>query len=156
MVSGRRLIFQCFRITLGLILAFVAAGIFLAWGFFQASQPQAETIRFAAMIGTGLVTASAIGSAAFTPAIFLVLLAEVFRWRAMFYHVGGAGLIALGLWALGSPPGDGGGLRPGTPIALAGGFLAGAVYWVIAGISSGSWRLPEHPDRPGDRVDLGD
>jgi len=151
MVSGRRLVFQSIRITCGLVLAFVAAGLFLAWGFFQASHPQSETIRFASMIGTGLVTASAIGSVAFTPALVLVLLAEVFRWRAMIYHVGGAGAIALGLWALGGPPGEGAGLRPGTPVALAGGFLAGAVYWISAGISSGSWRVPEDPAEPQDR-----
>ena len=50
-----------------------------------------------------------------------------------------AGVIAFLIWTLGSGA-QTSQLRPGSVVALAGGFLAGAVYWLIAGRTSGSWR----------------
>lgn len=123
------------------MLAVLAAGLFLSWGVFQASVPEHDPIAFAAMIGTGLVTASVIGSTSLIPAIFAIGLAESLGWRSVIYHVGAAGLIALGIWTAGGEVGAGG-PRPGTSVALAAGFLGGVVYWLIAGRASALWRTP--------------
>jgi membrane protease YdiL (CAAX protease family) len=138
-VSGSRFVWQLLRIVIGYILAVLAAGFFLSWGVFQGTAPEHDPIAFAAMIGAGFVTASVIGSVSLFPAIFAIGLAESLGWRGVVYHVGAAGLVALGLWTAGGEIGVDG-PRPGTSVALAAGFLGGLVYWLIAGRGSGLWR----------------
>lgn len=138
-VSGGRFVLQLLRIVIGFILALTAAGLFLAWGFFQSGGPEADPVGFAATIGTGFVAASVIGGMAFLPAVLAIGLAEALRIRSPIYHVGLAGLIGLGAWLLDSALPQAG-VRPGTTIALAASFVAGGVYWIIAGRCSGHWR----------------
>ncbi|ADZ68881.1 hypothetical protein [Polymorphum gilvum] len=140
MVDGGRLAVQLVRIVAGFICALIAAGLFLAWGVFRAGPPEVDPVGFGAMVGTGLVSAAVLGSATFVPALAAILLAELAGWRSIVYHVGAAGLIAFALWLLRAEP-AGGGLPPGTPVALAAGFLAGAVYWLVAGRRAGLWKV---------------
>lgn len=142
MVRGDKFVLQLFRIVFGFVAGILAAGLFLSWGFFQAAAPDHDPVAFAAMIGTGLVTASVVGGFAFIPAGIAILAAELMRWRSFVFHLGAAGAIGLALWTFGEEAGTTG-LRPGTTIALAAGFLAGAVYWLIAGRSSGCWRTDD-------------
>lgn len=155
-MSGSRFVWQLLRIVLGYILAVLVAGLFLSWGVFQGTAPEHDPIALAAMIGTGFVTASVIGSVSMFPAIFVIGLAESLGWKSVIYHVGAAGLIALAIWTAGGEVGSGG-PRPGTSVALAAGFLGGLVYWLIAGRASGHWRVtvsrtetPSGSDDPGE------
>ena len=87
--------------------------------------------------------ASAIGSVVFAPLFIAVLIAETFSLRGIFYHIGIPGLVIAAIWVLGESPSDvtgGTALREGSLIALAGGFLGGSVYWLLAGRYSGCWR----------------
>ncbi|NBN66008.1 translation initiation factor IF-3 [Microvirga tunisiensis] len=149
MVSGAGLVLQAVRIVLGFILGLTGAGVFLAWGFFQGLSDTSEPGLAGAVVATGLVSAALIGALAFVPAALAIVLAEAFRWRSFLYHVAVGGLIALALWGIGDigpiPDDAAGGssLRPGTTVALAAGFVAGAIYWLVAGRSSGTWRRAE-------------
>lgn len=145
MVRGDKFVLQLVRIVLGFVAGVLAAGFFLSWGFFQGVEPDQDPVAFAAIIWTGFVSASVLGSFALLPAAIAILFAELLRWRSFIFHMAAAGVIALVLWTAGGEMAETG-PRPGTSIALAAGFLAGAVYWLIAGRSSGGWRTkePEH------------
>lgn len=140
MVHGGQFAIQLLRMVLGFIAAVLAAGLFLSWGIFQGAGSETDPIAFAAVIGTGMVTASVVGAIALMPAIFAIGLAETFGWRGFVYHMAAAGLIALLLWTVNGETSSSG-PRPGTAIALAAGFLAGGVYWLVAGRCSGLWRV---------------
>ncbi len=137
-MDGGKLLFQLFRIVLGFIAGLIACGLFLAWGFFQAAHPGDDPIAFATMVGTGLVSASVIGATALVPAAAAIAIAEAARLRGVIYHVGMAGGMAYVIWTLGAYSVEGG-LRPGSAVAIAAGFLAGAVYWLVAGRTAGCW-----------------
>lgn len=137
-MDGGKFVFQFLKVVTGFILAVLASGLFLAWGFFQAGSPEADPVGFAAMIGTGFVTASVVGATALVPAALLIAVAETIRLKGIVYHMAAAGLIAFAVWTLGAETGSES-LRPGSGIALAAGFVAGAVYWLIAGRTSGCW-----------------
>jgi hypothetical protein len=137
-LDGGKFLMQLLKIVCGFILGLMACGIFLAWGIFQSAHPNEDPVAFATMIGTGLVGASVIGATAFVPAALLILVAEIARFRGIVFHVAAAGLVAFLLWTLGTT-GNTTEIRPGSAVALSAGFLAGAVYWLIAGRTSGSW-----------------
>lgn len=145
MVHGGKLVWQLLRIVCGFIAGVLAAGLFLSWGLFQTAGPDQDPVAFAAMLGTGFVTASVLGSLAFVPAAVAIVLAELLGWRGIIYHLAAAGLISLGLWSLGNEA-MASGPRPGTSVALAAGFLGGLVYWLIAGCNSGRWRSKKPED----------
>ncbi|WP_417687831.1 translation initiation factor IF-3 [Roseibium sp.] len=138
-MQGGQFVVQILKITFGFVAALVTAGLFLAWGLFQSSGPGDDVVAFAAMVGTGMVTASVIGAVAMAPAFIAILIAEVLSLKGAIYHVGAAGVIALAIWMF-DPQASGAGLRPGTTIVLAAGFMAGIIYWLIAGRTSGCWR----------------
>lgn len=142
-LDGGKLLFQLLKIVCGFIAGLIASGLFLAWGFFQAGPPNEDPVAFGAMIGSGLVGASVIGAAALLPAAILIAIAEIARLRGLVFHVAAAGGVAFLLWTVGSPgdgsPANGLDMRPGSAVVLAAGFLAGAVYWLLAGRTSGTW-----------------
>ncbi len=139
-MDGGKLLFQLLKIVFGFILALVASGIFLAWGYFRAGSPDGDPVVFAAMVGTGLVGASVIGGTVLIPASVLILLAEMMRLRGLIYCLAAGGGVAFLVWTLGDASQAAEGVRPGTAIALTAGFLGGAVYWLVAGRTAGSWR----------------
>ena len=152
-MDGGKLLAQLLKICLGFILAVLACGLFLAWGFFRAGHPNEDPVAFAAMVGTGLVGASVVGATALLPAGLMIALAEAARLRGIIFHVAAAGAVAFLLWTLGGPEAAAEGgpdLRPGSAVALAAGFLAGAVYWLVAGRTSGCWHGSK-PSEPKDR-----
>jgi len=137
-LDGGKFVYQLLKVVTGFILAVLSCGLFLAWGFFRAGSPEADPVGFAAMVGTALVTASVVGATALVPAGVLIAVAEAMRLKGIVFHVAAAGAIAFALWTLGGDPGIDT-LRPGSGIALAAGFVAGAVYWLVAGRTSGCW-----------------
>jgi hypothetical protein len=146
-LDGGKFLFQLLKVVTGFIAAVLSCGLFLAWGFFRAGGPDLDPVGFAATVGTGLVTASVVGATALVPVAVLVTLAEAARLRSLVFHVGAAGALAFALWTLGGPAG-GEGVRPGSAVALAAGFIAGLVYWLVAGRTSGCWRGAE-PSQAG-------
>ncbi|WP_349358733.1 translation initiation factor IF-3 [Stappia sp.] len=151
MIDAGAVLAQTIRIVVGLIAAFLAAGIFLAFGLFQALDPQSDPVGFGATVGTGLVSASVIGGVTFVPALIAVCATEIFRLRGITVHLAAAGLIAVGVWSAGDAqsvaPGSGG-LAPGSVVAAAAGFVAGFVYWLIAGRQAGGWRRSRDAGAP--------
>lgn len=138
-MDGFSFFLQLVKIVFGFILALVTCGLFLAWGFFQPTHPQSDPAGFAAAIGTGLVTASVLGGVVFVPVGLVILISEVGRFSSLIFHLAAAGVIALLVWTLGGPD-DGAAPRPGTTVVLAAGFMAGFVYWVLAGRTAGCWQ----------------
>lgn len=143
-MDGGKFMLQLFRIAFGFIFAVLACGLFLAWGFFRAGHPEADPVAFATMVGSGLVGASVVGATALAPAAVAIVLAEVAKLRSFLFHVGVAGLIAFAVWTLGTEAADSA-FRPGSAVALAAGFIAGAIYWLIAGRASGCWHGVKMP-----------
>lgn len=150
-LNGTQFIWQVAKIAFGFVIAVMASGLFLSWGLFRPEHPDSDPVAFAAMLGTGFVTASIVGAAAAVPAGCAILLSELGRLSGIVFHVAAGGAIAFLLWTLDGTAADG--LRPGSPIALAAGFIAGGVYWIIAGRTAGSWqgtRLRQQPDPEAD------
>ncbi|TYC53466.1 translation initiation factor IF-3 [Rhodobacterales bacterium] len=139
--------FQLLRIVVAFICGLIVSGLFLSWGFFQASYPNDDPVAFAAMIGSGLVGASVLGAGAFVPASIAIAIAEIARLRSLIFFLAAGGGIAFLMWTLGEAE-QAQGLRPGSVIALAAGFLAGSVYWLVAGRTSGCWRTSLSGDLP--------
>lgn len=158
MVDGGAFTLQLMRMALGFMAGLLAAGLFIAWGFFRILGADGDPAAFAAIIGTGLVSASVLGALAAIPALFAIGISEAMRWRSITYHVGIAGVIALVIWTMGGELAEPGGasgtgpeVRPGSTIAVAAGFIGGAIYWLIAGRRAGCWlkREAEEPSSTG-------
>ncbi|WP_186396011.1 translation initiation factor IF-3 [Stappia sp. TSB10GB4] len=143
MIDGGKLLAQCIRIVVGLVLAFVAAAAFVAFGLLRGLQdPAGDPVVIGLSFGWSLVGASLIGGLAFAPALAAVVLAEALRLRGVVFHLAAGGAIATVLWWSGEGPAHlQADVRPGTIVAAATGFLAGFVYWVVAGRQSGCWRI---------------
>lgn len=142
-VDGGRLLGQAIRIVLGLVVAFLAAALFLAFGFLRAIEPSTDPVAFGMTIGWSLVGASVIGGFAFVPSLVAIAISEGFGLRGMVYHVLAGGLVAAGTWIIAGAgsPSAAQGLPAGTLVVLAAGFVAGFVYWLLAGRQAGCWRV---------------
>lgn len=148
-MNGAKFLVQLLKIVCGFILGLIACGLFLAWGFFQAAHPGDDPVVFGAMIGTGLVGASVAGAAALVPAGVLITIAEFARFRGILFHLAASGSIAFVLWTFGSA-GVEDNIRSGSVVVLAAGFIAGLVYWTVAGRTSGCWQVDKSAERePG-------
>ncbi|MAA98995.1 MAG: translation initiation factor IF-3 [Stappia sp.] len=150
MVDGGRLLGQAIRIVFALVFAFVAAGLFLAFGLFRALDPANDPVGVGATAGFALVSSSVIGGIAFVPALVGVAISELFALRGIVFHLAVGGAIGAAVWIAG---GDGGSaqtgaaaLTPGTSVAAAAGFVAGFMYWLFAGRQAGCWRVGRPPD----------
>lgn len=78
------------------------------------------------------------------PAFLVILLAESFRIRSVFYYtvIGAFALLALYYWVgfssygpVGAPP-----FGHDVEIMAAAGIVAGFVYWAVAGRRAGAWQ----------------
>lgn len=146
-MDGGKFLYQLLKAATGFVFAVIGAGLFLAWGIFGTGAGESDPVLVGTIVGTGLVGASIAGAAAFAPALFLIAIAEIARLRGVVLHIAAGGLLALLLWTLG---GAQDGLRPGSAVALAAGFIAGGIYWLVAGRTSGCWRVTSgttDPDR---------
>ncbi len=150
LVDGGRLLGQAIRVVLALVLAFLSAAFFLAFGFLRMIEPGADPVAVGMTVGWSLVGASIIGGFAFIPSLVAIAISETFALRGMVYHILAGGLVGAGTWTLaetGSPD-VAQGLPAGTLVVLAAGFVAGFVYWLLAGRQAGCWRVARKGD-PG-------
>lgn len=149
-IDGGRLLGQAIRVVLALVVAFLAAALFLAFGFLRTIEPGVDPVAFGMTIGWSLVGASIIGGFAFIPSLVAIAISETFALRGMIYHILAGGLVGAGTWMLAEAgsPGGSQGLPAGTLVVLAAGFVAGFVYWLLAGRQAGCWRVPRQDD-PG-------
>lgn len=144
MVDGGRLLGQTIRIVFALVFAFVAAGLFLAFGLFRALDPAGDPVGVGATAGFALVSSSVIGGIAFVPALVGVAISEIFALRGIIFHLAVGGAIGAAVWIAGdsgSAQAGAGALVPGTSVAAAAGFVAGFMYWLFAGRQAGCWRV---------------
>lgn len=142
------LFFRFFVVLFALLVAILAAGIALAIGvmlpdFVTVTTDPIEHFTFFAV---SFFATSMVGAYAFVPAVVLIVIAEAFDIRSIFYYaLAGA---AIGLIAYyGSnvsvqleettdlPP-----VAFGLQLVAASGIIAGFVYWLIAGRRAGRWK----------------
>ena len=122
-------------IPIGYVAACVAAGVVMASSLYSFTGRPDAAIQ-GVVLAFGFVVAVYAGALAFAPMLVAIVLAEAFSWRSFFFWAPFGGVLGLAGKALsdhyeGAP-------TPGV-IALyaAAGAVAGAVYWLIAGRSSG-------------------
>ncbi|WP_181704506.1 hypothetical protein [Chthonobacter rhizosphaerae] len=98
----------------------------------------------------GGLTAAVVGSMAFVPAVILALVTEVLGIRSVIVHAGAWGLMGLAAaTAFGGLQAGDTTLEADGSILMATGFVAGLVYWVVAGRNAGL--MPAEP--PPRRLD---
>lgn len=139
--SGQQLIIQIVRMVIGFTGGLLLAGLFLGFGFFSSSPEMHDPFGQIIVVIFSFFFASSIGSVVFFPLLLAIVIAELFKLRSVFYHIGIPGALVALIWMMGgdtavdpaSP------MRAGTLVAVAGGFIGGIVYWMIAGRYSGCW-----------------
>jgi len=153
------LIVRLVAIVFALLLAYLAAGLFVALGMFLGwfrylfaaftaeTGGVVETSDVLAAIATfavALFSSFTIAIAATAPSLVAIAIAEALRgealrWRGLVINLLLGGGVALATdWiatAPGSPPLSGG----AALVLLATGFIAGFTYWLIAGRGAGRW-----------------
>jgi hypothetical protein len=127
---------------LAYVAALAAAAAAVTLGLF-AGQIDGDTAAFALGVSIGIFFYA--GLITFIPALVAVILAETFGWRSILFYLAAGGAIGL--------------LASETTIAfdgltfaddlrllcVAAGFVAGAVYWLIAGKLAGAAPTPTSP-----------
>ncbi len=147
---------RLFVIVFALIIASLAAGAAIAFGFVGPGWR-----AYDADLGAGLdFTVAMFFASSFTaavgllPAVILIALAEAYKIRSLIVHVlVGAALLVAGYYASGlSPPSYEESVDKTPPpisraaeIVAAGGAVFGFAYWAIAGRSAGRWREKRRP-----------
>ena len=137
-MSFSRLLARLFMVPIGLILAMLAAGIFLSFALLamdpiDVAHPEAQNM-FA--VFSGVVIATAFGSVAFYPALLGLIVAELLSWRSIWIYLGfGFALSFFAFRAPGEPADD---IAIALDIrAVAAGLIGGFVYWLVAGRGAG-------------------
>lgn len=138
-------------ICLGLVLAFVAAGIFMAFGLFagffsdliagsQVPEADVAPLTAFAVLAVGLLSSFQIASLAFAPAALAILVAELAGWRGLTVNLVLGGLVGLATgWILAG--GEPGVISGGSALVLmSAGFVGAFFYWLVAGRGAGGWR----------------
>lgn len=157
------LIVRLIAILFALLLAYLAAGMFLAVGMFlgwfrylfaaftaesggvvEASDVLAAIATFA----VALFSSFTIAIAATAPALLAIAIAEAMRWRSLAINLLLGGGVALATDFITTTP-DSTPLSQGAALVLLStGFIAGFVYWLVAGRNAGRWLdVPQIPAR---------
>ena len=148
MVLFFRVLTRLFVLIIAYILAVSAAIATIAaaiWGWqinygdFAGQTPEQEIFNIFAYGTIGLIAYASVLYTAAVPASVYGLVTEGLSWRSLTIHVLGGGAIALYLLLVANtqtaePP------QQDIIITLAAGFVAGFVYWLVAGRSAGNWR----------------
>ena len=132
-------------VPIGFVLAIAAAGFTVALGIFglnPSSDASGWIILFAAW------AAAYAGAFAFLPWLIAVVFAEGFGLRSVFFWFAVGGAIGGAAYAFTGFYGDKAEDGSGIAIHLAAGFVAGFVYWLVAGRSSGDGFVSRPNDRP--------
>jgi hypothetical protein len=129
---------------LAYVIALIAAAATVTIGLF-AGQIDGDTAPFALGVAIGVFFYA--GLITFIPALIAVILAETFGWRSLLFYLAAGG-------AIGFIAGETTMAFDGLAFAddlrflcVAGGFVAGAVYWLIAGNLGGPEATAAGDDR---------
>ena len=139
------LIVRLITIAFGLMLANLAASIFLASGFFNETYVQTHghmdhgfspiwVVVFAGFTASLVLFPYLLG-----PAGILIAIAELMRWRSLTINLVLGGVCAL---FMGSLSGERDISDGSLVVLLAAGFVGGFAYWLVAGRSAGKWMPP--------------
>ncbi|MBK8456247.1 MAG: hypothetical protein IPL47_03340 [Phyllobacteriaceae bacterium] len=133
----------------GFILSALAGSLVLNLAIIAASA--ADSDPDTAVLAAGLAlsvpfTALFVGYFAAVPAFFVIVAAELFRLRQpWFFLAAGSGIALLVVYLIRSAGGEAE-AGPGLfATLLLAGAAAGLAYWVVAGRSSGDWRIVTSP-----------
>ncbi len=149
-----RFIGRVFVIFFAFLIACMAAGLTIAFGFFgqewalMQSDPVARgTFWIATVVGTSFA-----GVKGFLPLLLVIILSEAFKLRSfIFYALAGIGiaLTAYYGWGFANPyeesidaPGP---ISHGLQQVVAAGVVFGLAYWLVAGRKAGKWLEPYPP-----------
>lgn len=140
------LIVRPISIGFGFVLAVIAAALFLSLGLVRdVIGPAVEYHTGVAADGmlvpmVGLVTSPFLAASVLAPAAICIAIAELMAWRGWLPNIAAGGVIALFAGWRELAPNAGEALDQGLIIVLlAAGFIAGAVYWIVAGRGAGKW-----------------
>ncbi len=141
---------RLFVILFALIFAFLAAGLALAAGIMAPELVSASTdpVDKFFFFAAAFLSTSLAGATAFVPALVLVIIAETFDMRSVFFYAIGGGLIGALAWfgADISPRLDNAtDITPvghGLQLVIAAGIVGGFAYWLVAGHRAGRWKAP--------------
>ncbi|WP_114008309.1 hypothetical protein [Cohaesibacter intestini] len=140
-MSLSRIIARLFMVPIGLILALLAAGVFLGFALLAMDpnfagpgpDPVFENVF---SVFTGVFIAGIFGSIGFYPILLGLIVAEILSWRSLFVYLA-YGLI-LSLFAFHAPGERVDELAIALDIrAMAAGLVGGFVYWLVAGRGAG-------------------
>ena len=146
-MSLSRLIARIIMVPFGLVLALIAAGIFLSFALHamepmhmnqMATGPQGMPGEMEGVftVFSGIFLASVMGSIAFYPAIIGLIVAEFFSLRSLWIYLL-YGLV-LSLFATHGPGEPVDSLAIALDIrAVAAGLIGGFVYWLVSGRGAG-------------------
>jgi hypothetical protein len=121
-------------VPIGFVLAVFAAGLTVALGIFGLN-PSSGTAAWI-MLFTAW-TATYAGAFAIMPWLIAVVFAEGFGFRSVWFWFAIGGAIGVAAYAFTGFLGHAADNGLGLAIHLAAGFVAGFVYWLIAGRTSG-------------------
>jgi hypothetical protein len=101
----------------------------------------------APIVGIFVVLLAVVLSA--VPMLLILVVAEVFRWRAFFVYAIPSALLSVGVYIEFSPRTIGGPDQTAfveAAMFTLSGACAGAIYWTLAGRKAGSWRTKVQHD----------
>lgn len=141
------LILRIIIILIGFTFAVIAAGMFLSFGLvseyfaeFFANLDQSTNFEGVSIFMVGILIGLHAGTVAFFPAMIVIAIAELMRWRGLIANLLLGGLCALFVGVMRSTFGNSQTLSENTLIILlATGFIGGFIYWIFAGRKAGAW-----------------
>lgn len=155
------LIVRLISISFGFFLAIVAAGLFVSFGLYHdivtgdvlLDHHEQDLFAFIAII-FGMGATMMIGLYSVGLVAILIAIAELMRWKGLVTNLvmGGACAGFLAMQNFDFPRDAGGVSQPpenygALLVALSAGFIAGFVYWLIAGHRAGDWLGPANPQQ---------
>jgi len=133
-------------VPIGFVAACVAAGAILVLALIGGPDGWREQVHQdndgLFVIFGGLAGLAVAGFVA-VPAVIVILLAELFRWRSIFLYLAAGGLIGLSAGVLPVETVDPQ-MRAENAMLAAAGLVGGFVYWLVAGRSAGFTRPSGH------------
>lgn len=140
------LVVRLISVAIGFAAAVLVAALFLSLGYVRdVAGPIFEYHTGVEADGLlvpiiGIAATPVLAANVLAPSALAIAIAELMRWRGLIANALAGGMVALfaGWRAFGLEPDQA--LEQGVVLVLlATGFLAGCVYWAIAGRSAGKW-----------------
>jgi hypothetical protein len=137
------LFIRFFVVAFGFFLSCLAAGAVLVIATLPAGtlEPPLEQFDWLILSGAVLTSAAFVSVIAFVPFMVVILIAETFALRSLFFYAiaGGVGGLLYGMTFPAASVATASFDRT-MQITLAAGVAAGLIYWLAAGRSAGRWR----------------